>query len=422
MTDQNVKVASTLEKKAQNGESSQNSTRKLRVGFIGCGRILSLNILGYINHPDVEIYAMCDKKRKKARQAAAEWGAKVIYKDYNDLIKDEKVDIVEVLTPHKMHLPITLAACEAGKHVSLQKPPALRLSDLDAMIRAARKAGVKFKVFENFRFHPPYMRAMELIKQGIIGDVYVVNYRMWSSIHPLSSWKVPLGTWKWRIEEENNYKMPNMFDDGYHKHSVIRMFLNRSIRSVQAWAGGYRIYKVIKVVDMPAVVIYKTKSSAKYGVWNLSVGPRLPIKSEYYGCDEAVEIQGSKGILFINGCTGNMFAGCECGGPGAPGLYWIDERGEWHGECDMKTNWKWSFINSTRHFIEAIKNNTEPILSGKDAREILQITLGIVKSLRSGFQDIKLNTIVDGIEGEETVMEEEGIEIESYEGAFGVEN
>jgi len=394
---------------------------KLRVAFIGTGRILSLNVLGYVNHPEVEIYAMCDKKMGKAKKAANEWGAKVIYKDYNDVLKDKNVDIVEILTQHKQHLPITLAACEAGKHVSLQKPPALKLSDMDAMINAANKAGVKFKVFENFRFHPPYVRAMELIKEGVIGDVYVVNYRMWSSIRPISSWKVPLMTWKWRIEEANNYKMPNMFDDGYHKHSVIRMFLNRPVRSVQAWAGGYRIYKVIKVSDMPAVVIYKTKSSAKYGLWNLSVGPKLPIRSDYYGCDEFVEIQGSKGIIFINGCTGNMFEGCGCGGPGGPGLYWIDSEGEWHGDCEMETNWKWGFINSSKHFIEAIKNDTEPILSGKDAREILQITLGIVKSLRTNFQDVKLKSIVDGLEGiDESPQEDDAVEIDSYDEAFGI--
>ncbi len=394
------------------------SSRKLRVAFIGTGRILALNALGYVDNPNAEIYAMCDKKGSKARMAAEEWGAKVVYKDYMDVMKDDNIDIVEVLTPHKLHTPIAVAACEAGKHVSLQKPPALKLSEMDAMINAANKAGVKFKVFENFRFHPPYVRAMELIKEGVIGDVYVVNYRMWSSISPLSSWKVPLMTWKWRIEEANNYKMPNMFDDGYHKHSVIRMFLNRPIRSVQAWAGGYRVYKVIKVADMPAVVIYKTKSSARYGLWNLSVGPKLPIQSDYYGCDETVEIQGSNGIMFVNGCTGNMFVGCECGGPGAPGLYWIDSKGAWHGECDMETNWKWSFIDSTKHFIDAIKNDTDPSLSGKEAREILQITLAIVKSLRSNYQDVKCNSIVDGPDGlSEKTPEDEEVEIDSYDEA-----
>jgi predicted dehydrogenase len=385
--------------------------------MVGCGRIATLNALGYLDNPDAEIYATVDKKRKKARQAAEEWGAKVTYKDFYEAIKDENIDIVEILTPHKSHAALTIAACEAGKHVSLQKPPALRLSEMDAMISAAKKNGVKFKVFENFRFHPPYVRAMELINQGAIGDVMAVNYRMWSSIKALSSWSVPLMTWKWRIEEANNYKMPTIFDDGYHKHSVIRMFLNRPVTSVRAWMGSYRIYKLIKV-DMPAVIIYQTKKSARYGVWNVSVGPKIPIHSDYYGCDEFVEIQGSKGIIYVNGCTGNMFAGCDCGGPGGPGLYWIDPDGNWHSECDMETNWKWSFINSTKHFIEAIKNDTEPILSGKDAREILQLTLAIVKSIRSDCQKVEVKSIVDGIDDQvEFSSKEDKIEEDSYDEA-----
>lgn len=373
------------------------SAEKLKVAIIGCGRISTLNALGYLNNPDAEIYAVVDTNKSRATARAKEWGAKTIYTDINEALKDTNIDMVEVLTPHKTHAAITIAACEAGKHVSVQKPPAMRLSEMDAMIKAAKKNGVKLKVFENFRFHPPYVRAMELIQEGVIGDVYTVNYRMWNSIKALSSWKVPIMTWKWRIEEENNYKMPTIFDDGYHKHSVIRMFLNRPIKSVQAWKGSYRVFRIIKI-DMPAVIIYKTKSSAKYAVWNSSVGPKLPIRSDYYSCDEFVEIQGSEGIIYVNGCTGNMFVGCECGGPGSPGVFWLDSKGDWHADCQMETNWKWSFINSTQHFIQAIKNDTDPILTGEQAREILQIDLAAVKSLRSNFQDIRVDSIVDGLD------------------------
>jgi hypothetical protein len=112
-----------------------------------------------------------------------------------------------------------------------------------------------------------------------------------------------------------------------------------------------------------------------------------------------------------------MFVGCDCGGPGAPGVYWIDSKGEWHSDCSMETNWKWSFINSTLHFIQAIKNDTEPILSGEQAREILQIALAIIKSSRSNSQDIRVNSIVDGINVlGEAPPEEIEIEEASFEG------
>jgi len=371
--------------------------KKIRVLFIGTGRISDLNALGYLESDDAEIYAVCDLKYKRAKKRADKWGAKIIYTDYKKALKDENIDLVEVLTPHALHEKIVIDACEAGKHVSVQKPPALTLSAMDNMINAAKKNGVKFKVFENFRFHPPYVYAMKLIKDNVIGDVIAVNYRMWSSQNPLSMWKVPLMTWQWRIQEKHNYKMPTLFDDGYHKHSVIHMFFTpHKIKSVQAWKGRFKLYNLLPI-DSPAIVIYKV-SNTKYGTWNSSMGTNLPIKSDYYGCDEYVEIQGNKGIIFINGCTGNMFVDCEGGGPGKPGVYWIDENGDWHEERQMNTNWKYSFINSSKHFIKCIKEDLDPILNGNDAREILQIALAMVKSLRLQNIDIPVSSIKDGID------------------------
>ena len=371
--------------------------KKIKVLFIGIGRISDLHALGYLESEDTEIYAVCDLKHKRAKKKANIWGAKKIFTDYKEALKDDDVDLVEIMTPHATHEKITVDACEAGKHVSVQKPPAMTLSEMDNMIRAAKNNNVKFKVFENFRFHPPYQRAMELINLGIIGDVMAVNYRMWSTAGPLSSWNVPIKTWEWRLAEEQNYEMPTVFDDGYHKHSVIDMFFKgKKVKSVQAWKGAYEIIESVKF-DVPAVIIYKI-SNKKYGTFNASMGDTLPIKSDYYGCDEYVEIQGNKGIIFINGCTGNFFVGCSCGGPGEPGVYWIDENGDWHTDCKMNTDWKYSFINSTKHFIQCIKEDKEPILNGKDARRILQIDLAIVKSIKSGNIDISVSSIKDGVE------------------------
>ncbi|MBD3228463.1 MAG: hypothetical protein GF329_09765 [Candidatus Lokiarchaeota archaeon] len=369
----------------------------LKALIVGTGRISDLHALGYLQSDDAEIYAVCDLKEKRATRRGAKWEAKKVYKDYNKALEDENIDLVEILTPHATHEKLTIKACEAGKHVSVQKPPAMTLSEMDNMIRAAEKNDVKFKVFENFRFHQPYQRAMELIENGIIGDVMTVNCRMWSTPSPLSCWSIPIKTWEWRLREKQNYKLPTLFDDGFHKHSIIDMFFQgKRIKSVQAWKGEFEIIEGIKF-DVPAVIIYKI-SNKKYGTWNASMGEQLPIKSSYYGCDEFVEIQGQKGIIFINGCTGNMFIGCSCGGPGTPGVYWIGKDGNWHADCNMKTDWKYSFINSTKDFIKCIKEDGDPILDTKTARRILRIDLAIVKSIRSNNRDIKVKSIKDGVE------------------------
>ncbi len=377
---------------------------KLKIGIVGLGRIFSLNVLGYVNNPDCELYAFCDRDKNALKQASEEFGAKKTYTDFNEFIKDDNIDLVDILTPHSQHEWMSVAAAEAGKHISLQKVPTLTLSSFDRIVNAVNKAGVKFRVFENFRFHPPYQRLMKLVKDKTIGKPYAVNMRMWSGVKQLSSWKVSiLKTWRWRYTERENYLMPTLFDDGYHKHSVIQWFL-KDIKSVQAWKGNFKIYGILPV-DSPSVVIYKGKKGERFGTWNVSMSPFIPVQSDYYGCDEALEVHGKNGLAWVQGCTGNMFVGCDEGGPGKPGVYWINKKGEWNSDTSMESNWKHSFILCSKHFIDAIKNDTEVILDAKTARYILQISLAMIKSLRSGFIDVPVASIKDGI-GDDLIQEE----------------
>ena len=78
--------------------------RKLKVGFIGTGRILTLNAMGYLDNPDAEIYALCDKTKRRLKKAAAEYGVKNLYTDYQEMLKDPDIDIIEVLRGRSMTL------------------------------------------------------------------------------------------------------------------------------------------------------------------------------------------------------------------------------------------------------------------------------------------------------------------------------
>jgi len=98
--------------------------KPLGVGFIGCGRIFDLHVLGYLKTDKAKIVALCDSRRVRAKKRARKLGLseEKIYRDYNELLRDEEVDVVEILLPHYLHKDAAVAA-EAGKHVSVQKPP-----------------------------------------------------------------------------------------------------------------------------------------------------------------------------------------------------------------------------------------------------------------------------------------------------------
>ena len=94
--------------------------RKLRVGFVGLGRVFDLNLHGYLGHPEAEVSALCDADPVVlARRAAEHPGARAT-RDFEDLLRFD-LDLIEVLTPHPMHEAMRVAALAAGAHVSVQK-------------------------------------------------------------------------------------------------------------------------------------------------------------------------------------------------------------------------------------------------------------------------------------------------------------
>ncbi len=368
----------------------------VKVGIVGLGRISTLHLEAYKKEKNIqaELVAICDKNKKRVQQVAKEFQVENTYTDYDEFLTNEEMEAVEILTPHQLHTEQTIKAAEAGKHISLQKVPCLTLSDMDRMIEATESNRVKFRIYENFRFYPPYQFAMDLINKGVIGKTERVDYRMWGGLSALSEWKVSLSTWKWRFTEEGNYNSPTLFDDGYHKHSIISQFLGEEIDSVLAWQGDFKIQGVVKH-DTPSVVVYSCKNKSHYGTWNVSTHKFLPMKSDYYACDEYIEIVGEKGIIFVPGCTGSFFENCGDAAPGQAGVHWVDEQGEWHSDTSMETNWNSSFINCSKEFINGINENREIEINPEDARRILQIGLAVIRSVRNDFQEVKIDDVLD---------------------------
>jgi len=272
--------------------------------------------------------------------------------------------------------------------------PAMTLSEMDRMILAAKQNKIYFRIYENNRFYPPYLRTMELIRTGVIGKPETVDYRMWCGEKCIGTWDVPLKAWMWRISEKANYKSPIIFDDGYHKHSIIAHFLGEPIESVMAWLGRKFIKGVVKL-DNPSVMIYVCKDSSHYGVWNSSYHDMVPMCSDYYGDDEYCEITGEHGTIIVPGCTGRFFNNTPEHGPARPGVHWIGRDGIWHSDTSMETDWASSFLNSSKAFIEGIRTNKQVDLSPEEARYILQITLGFIRSIRNNFAMVKLKDVKD---------------------------
>ena len=103
------------------------------VGIIGCGRIFDMHMLGYEGRDDAAVLAVADISEERRCERAERYGIPWHYDDHREMLENKNIDLVEILTPHHLHRDMALEAIAAGKHVSLQKPPALNVGDFDAV-------------------------------------------------------------------------------------------------------------------------------------------------------------------------------------------------------------------------------------------------------------------------------------------------
>lgn len=344
----------------------------IRVAIVGCGRISDLHELGYRGLEDARIVAVCDVNPRRARAKARAWGVDRVYTDYRQVLEDPEVDLVELLVPHHLHAPMTVAACQAGKHVSVQKPMALSAAEADQMIAAATRAGVVLRVYENFVFYPPHVQARQMIEAGEIGEPQVIRLHVSTGMQK-HGWKVPLSAWAWRFNEQRCGGGPLVFDHGYHIFSLA-YYLMGSVKRVYAWIDHSPVVPT-RSIDAPAVIMFQFAASRRYGVMDFAYTPRTKIESLYYADDDRVEVIGDRGILFVNRCTARTVD--------LPPLMLFRD-GKTTAIPVDRVEWHDSFVDCTRHLIQVLTEGGQPILDGPTGKAVLQFSLAAHLSARTG--------------------------------------
>lgn len=353
-------------------------TGPVGVAIVGCGRISDLHGLGYQGLETARIVAVCDPSLSRARQKAKLWGVQKVYKDYRQVLNDPEVELVELLTPHHLHCSMTVAACRAGKHVSVQKPMALNADEASQMITAANLAGVKLRIYENFVFYPPAVRARELIRAGEIGEPRMIRMHVSTGTGD-TAWKIPLTAWLWRFNQKQSGGGPLVFDHGYHLFSLAYYLLG-PVERVFAWIDKTPVVPGINV-DAPAAILFKFKAPRCYGLLDFEHTPKMRIYSKYYADDDRVEIVGETGILMINRYTARTID--------LPELVLFK-----HGKTTpipvKGVEWEDSFIAATRHMIDVIRQDLRPRLDGPTGKAVLELALAAQQSAKLG-QEVVLD-------------------------------
>ena len=343
---------------------------RVRLAIVGCGNISRLNAPGYLQHPRCDVVALCDTAPERAKQRAREWGIEPrLYSDLAQVLNDRGVDAVELLTPTWLHADQIVAALEAGKHVSCQKPLCVTLAEADRIAAAVARARTTFRVTENFLYYPPIVKAKELLDAGAIGEPSLVR------IHTTRAQRIEGLTMEldpdavaWRRDPARN---PGgvLFDDGVHKYATAAYWIGE-IGEVSAIVTRGRDF----IMETPSVATWRFKDRDCLGIVDYTYAADMTIRGRYVRVDEFFEIHGSRGIIWVTRCSGEMLD--------LPPVQVI--RGTETVSYQVPMDWRLGFDGAAADFVDGVLDGRQPAQDVQTARHMLQVALAIYESGRTG--------------------------------------
>src|SRR4029453_2883767 len=175
--------------------------RTVRIGVVGCGWVGQRVYLPEFHrlNDKAALVAVCDRVAERARAAQQRFGARTYYTDLERFLRESNAEIVVNLTPHKAHMPVSMAALAAGRHLYTEKPMAQSVDDATRLIEAAREHHVKLACAPVILLLPTAPRWRHLQREGAIGDVTFARVQLlappiWDEFPPEHVWYYAAGS------------------------------------------------------------------------------------------------------------------------------------------------------------------------------------------------------------------------------------
>ena len=330
---------------------------KLKIGVIGCGSIARFRHLPeYAANKNVEIVAVCDIVEDRVKETAETYNAKA-YTNYEELLADESINAISVCLPNYLHAKVSIAASNAGKHVLCEKPMATSREEAQQMIEAASKNNRKLMIGHNQRFVPSHQKAKQLIAEGAVGKVY--SFRTAFGHPGPEGWSVD-GRESWFFNREEAF-IGAMGDLGVHKTDLMRYILGEEFVEVAGFVETNA--KENTDVDDNAVCILKSESGV---IGTLAASwaytPYSDNSTIIYGEKAILRLEDDPKYSLIAQYTTGEVVNYELGA-----IQSNDEGGQHNSHV-------------IDHFISAIVNDTDVLVTGEEGMKSLEVVLAALES------------------------------------------
>ena len=336
----------------------------VRFALIGCGKIAERLAMPQLTGcPDARVTALVDIRLPVAQRLADKFGVerKLIWTDWKRMLREADVDAVGICLPNYLHDDAVIACCEAGKHVIVEKPMATSLAEADAIIRAAKQAGVKLMVEQTQRFDPVHEAAKDLLDSGLLGTIQMLRGRIgnagaeyWSDDSP----------WFTRQDQAGGGAL---IDVGVHAIDLVLWLSGKRVKRV--CASGKTIEKPIKVEDNASCLL--EFDDGTMGIIEASWTTRpYEVTTQFYAQRGTMRTELGFGVthpVAVQFCQAH-------GNPNIP----LGE--DYYPKIPAASRHEGAY----QHFTRCIQNDTTPFVTGEDGRASLEVILAAYESIRTG--------------------------------------
>ncbi|QJD88253.1 Gfo/Idh/MocA family protein [Cohnella herbarum] len=325
--------------------------------LVGCGFIAQKHSEAIARIPTARIYAVCDKIQENMKLYQDKHNA-IPYEDFDVMLQDEKIDVVNICTPSGTHATLAIKAANAGKHIILEKPMALSEKDARDILNACEKNKVKLAVIHPNRFRPALIELKKLLDKGKFGKISHIN-----------------ATVRWNRNKEYYEQAPwrgtRVMDGGVLMNQAIHnldllLWLMGPVGELQAYTATR--FRDIECEDVAVAVV--TFESGALGVIETAttVYPK--------NLEESISIFGEKGTAIIRGTHANKFEHLVIEGLSDDETKTIMDIGEKQQE---KSGHAWIIED----MIECINNDKQPIIGGQDGLNAVKLVNAITEAAES---------------------------------------
>ncbi len=335
---------------------------KLRFGLVGCGVIHGFHaeVLDYLKD-DAELVAVCDVVPERAKAAAEKRGV-AAYTNYKKMLARPDIDAVAIGTPSGLHADMGLLAIKAGKHVIVEKPIDVSLKKADALVKAARAAGLVLMPICQNRYGKGILQLRAWLDEGklgriVYGEATVKWYRS-QEYYDSGDWR---GTWAL----DGGGALANQ---GVHYADQLRWMMG-PIKNLSARAATLGHARIQVEDAVTASILFESGA----------IGTLSATTCAYPGFASTLEIYGTEGsVRTVNNdlvdatfTNGEKYDAASAPAPAA-GAGDPTSLGVYHHLCQF------------RDFIGAVREGRDPWITGEMGREALEVVVGVYKAARTG--------------------------------------